>query len=202
MDETDTMSLFRRRQPATKGRPDYRLKLERADPTARDTIDTPTVAPADSTYSLVIGSLSRHPEAEGVAFQAVVVGMLQMLSNIEHHECQAAEAALSLAQKEKLAHMADTVRATAQALREAIRSKGAHMLDLTPSAAPSAMKETAWWFALVEAMEVVEESLTWTKSLVAGRPRGSAVRTLGDVIARLLRAHHTALLEEAKYWLD
>lgn len=194
------MSLFRRWQAVTNSRPDYRLKLSR-DVASPSTIDLAPL-PADSTYALVIGSLARHPDAEKVAFQAVVVSTLQMLFTIGQQEQQAADAALSLAQKEKLAHMAQTMQATAEALHQAVRAKGEHMLDLATPAASQSGTATSWWFALSEALEALETGLTWTKTLVSGRPRGSAVRTLGDVIARLLHTHHQVLLEEAAQWLD
>lgn len=186
------------RLPAHPGKRDYKSKLHRETDTA--TLDAPSEWASGCVDQ--IERLACHADAQCVAFQAVVVGALQALRHVEQHERQAAAASISLAQREKLLEMAADLVAVQAALRHALRDRGAQMLGLGAAAAPAPADETSWWFALAEATQAAEESTERTASLVSGQPRGSAVRTLGTLVSRLLHRHHDALLAEADEWLS
>jgi hypothetical protein len=68
--------------------------------------------------------------------------------------------------------------------------------------APTPTDGQPWWFALTDALEVLEEGTSRMKSLTTAQPNGSAARELSQVIAQLLREHHDALLLEADEWIS
>ena len=51
-------------------------------------------------------------------------------------------------------------------------------------------------------MHVLEEGTEWVGTVVAGQPKGSAVRLLSSIIARLLHNHYNKLLAEANQWME
>lgn len=149
-----------------------------------------------------VRTLARDAEADSVVFQSVAVAALKMLDRVRGHEQQAAAAALSLAQQEKLETMTASLEAVMQALHEALSTQGAKMFDLCAAEPVEEPEEPFWWFALTETIQAQEEGIAWLASMVQGQPKGNATRTLSSVIARLLRAHHNALLAEAEEWMS
>jgi len=197
MDRADTPFSLRRLS-RLGSKPDYKQKLQR--PSEGAAIDTlsPSCAVADQ-----VQALTRHAEAGSVAFQSVAVTALRLFQQVERAERQAATAAFSLGQQEKLTAMADRIQATAEALRTAVSTKGAQMIDLTPCADAQDLPadEASWWFALTEAIQAIEQALECLQALIGGQPRGGPTRTLGTAVARLLHAQHHDLLGEAEQWM-
>ena len=149
-----------------------------------------------------VRALARDPQAGSVVFQSVAVAAFRTLDRVLHHERQAAAAALSLAQQEKLEAMAGSLEAVMRALRETLSAQGAKALDLHATALPDEPEEHFWWFALTETIQVLEKAIAWTASMVHGQPKGGPARTLSSVVARLLRTHHHTLLAEAEDWMS
>jgi len=141
---------------------------------------------------------------EGTAFQSVVVAAVKIIERALCYEREAARAALSLGQQEKLATMVDTAEQAAAILRSTLNAQGgAKVMHLcTEGEAPAPTDGQPWWFALTDALEVLEEGTSRMTSLTTAQPNGSAARELSRVIARLLRAHHDALLLEADEWIS
>ncbi len=197
MDEIGTTrpDLFRPSSRAHK--PDYKQKLERGPVSRRDEVlaaDVPEAVEA-------VHALAAVPGTDSVAFQCVAVAVLQTLARVRRCEVEAAEAALSLAQRQNLDEMTEAVDATADALRYMLTAQGARMLDRKPRVR-GGTPEHSWWFALSEALQVIEEGMAWIQSVAAGQPAGSPTHALAQALARLLQPHHDALLHEAEQWLE
>lgn len=141
---------------------------------------------------------------EGTAFQSVVVAAVQILERALCYEREAAEAALSLGQREKLDGMVDTAEEATALLRSTLNAQGgAKVMDLCSQGdAPTPTDNQPWWFALTDALEVLEEGTSRMSSLTTAQPKGSMARELSQVIVQLLRQHHDALLIEADEWIS
>lgn len=196
MDDIDTPFVGAWTRFKRTGRTDYKRRLEQppvasVDAAAAGAGEAPAPARA-------VRALARHPEAETLAFQCVAGEALGVLERVRYREHRAAEAALSLAQREKLQRMEAASAATVEALRGLLTPQGAAMLRTPPAEeAPEAL----WWFALSEALQALDESLAWLRSILGGQPRGSGAYAVGACAAQLLREHHTALLAEAEQWM-
>ena len=184
-------------------RPDNRPGRLASSASARSTAAESDVHAEDvSPPAERVRALARDAKAGGVAFQSVAVAALKTLHRVLHYERQAAAAALSLAQQENLEAMSEELERVTQALREALSAQGAKMLGFPTAPEADEPEEHFWWFALTEAIQVLDESIARTTSLVHGQPKGSPARTLASVVVRLLRAHHNALLIEAEDWMS
>jgi hypothetical protein len=149
-------------------------------------------------------SLMERVGQKGTAFQSVVVAAVQIIERALCYEREAARAALSLGQQEKLSSMVDTAEQAAAILRSTLSAQGgSNVTRLCGEAeAPSPTDGQPWWFALTDALEVLEEGTSRMTSLTTAQPDGSAACELSRVIAQLLREHHDALLLEADEWIS
>ncbi len=165
----------------------------------------PTEAPgADVASPLAeqVRALADDAGVDGAAFQCVAVAALQTLDRAGRRERRAAEAALSLAQRQMLDAMVEEVDEAAAALRQTLNAQGARLLDRdAPTRRPDETPEHSWWFALSEAVEVLEEGAAWIRSIAAGQPQDGPTHRLSRLVARLLHRHHDALFAEAEQWL-
>ena len=159
-------------------------------------------ATAFSPFAARIHGLVQEAETGSVAFQSVAVAALRRLYRVRYHEEQVAEAALSLAQQEKLHEMLASLTEVTRALQGTLSAQGTQMLSFCPDDLADEPVEHFWWFALTETIQVLEESIAWIASMVQGQPKGGATRTLSSVIARVLRNHHNTLLAEAEEWMS
>lgn len=158
-------------------------------------------APAPDVAALK--TLVREVNQEETAFQSVAVAAVQILERALSYEREAAEAALSLGQQEKLDAMVETAEEAALVLRNALNAQGAKVMHLCAEQQPSAPDDgQPWWFALTDALEVLEEGSGRMASLTTAQPDGSPARKLSQLIAQLLRGHHDALLLEAEEWIS
>ena len=148
-------------------------------------------------------ALIEKANEEGTAFQSVAVAAVQILERALSYEREAAEAALSLGQQEKLKAMVDTIEQTAALLRSTLNAQGAKVMHLCAAGErPVAEDGQPWWFALTDALEVLEEGTSRMTSLTTAQPADSPARKLSQLIAQLLRGHHDALLLEADDWIS
>lgn len=141
---------------------------------------------------------------EGTAFQSVAVAAVQILERALSYEREAAGAALSLGQQEKLQSMVGTAEEAVAILRGALNAHGgSKVMHLCAQGEPPAPTDNQpWWFALTDALEVLEEGTGRMTSLTTAQPKGSSARELSQLIAHLLREHHDALLLEADEWIS
>ncbi len=181
----------------------YKARLERK-PTVHPDMDATTVELPDTadghvqTLRVLIG----RAQNEGAAFQSVAVAALQILERVLRYEREAARAALSLGQCEKMKSMVSTAEDTYRTLRGTLSSQGAKVKDLCAqqeSNAPS--QDQSWWFVLSDALEVLEKGADQMKSLATAQPESSPAHALSRHLALLLGQHHDELLLEAEHWI-
>jgi hypothetical protein len=141
-------------------------------------------------------------ETYGAAFQSVAVAAVQILERALCFEQRAANAALSLGQREKLQSMIDTVQEATVTLRQALSTKKSSVMHLCEEAETAAGDDKPWWFALNDALGVLEEGTHQMSSLIAAQPDGSSSRKLSEHVTHLLQSHHDALLLEADQWIS
>ena len=178
----------------------YRERLERSPLLLEEGEQAPEAARPDVEALRVL--IDRTDE-KGTAFQSVAVAAVQILERALCYEREAAEAALSLGQQEKLASMVDTVEQAAAVLRSALDAEGGSVARLcTAGDRPAPTDGQPWWFALTDALEVLEEGTGRMTSLTTAQPNGSPARKLSQLIAQLLRGHHDELLLEADDWIS
>ena len=187
------------RQTRRGARPDYKRKLAHP-PAFSQPADGAAKTDASVRWAEEIAPLAGQAEVDRAAFQSVAVATLQMLDRVRYRQSRVAEAALSLAQRQKLQEMLGGIDAAAGAVRRLLNPSSAGMLGqgVMVEAAP----EPSWWFALCEALHVLEESAAWIHSIASGQPQGSAISTLSDVLARLLNQQFHALFAEAEQWMS
>ena len=162
----------------------------------------PNATVSSSPFAARIRGLAHEAEIGSVAFQSVAVAALRRLYRVLYHEQQVAEAALSLAQQEKLHAMLASLEEVTEALEGTLNTQGMQMLKFSSDDVADEPVEHFWWFALTETIQVLEESIAWIASMVKGQPKGGPTRTLSSVIARVLRNHHNTLLAEAEEWMS
>lgn len=138
----------------------------------------------------------------GVGFQSVAVAAVQIIEQALFFEQEAAEAALSLGQCQMLASMTRAAEEAAAILRGTLSVQGARMMDVCAECPPRAAEAAQpWWFALTDALEVLEEGAEKMGSLTTAQPKDSPARDLSRATTQLLRLHHDALLREADQWI-
>jgi hypothetical protein len=190
--------------PGSRRTDSYRERLERKPlllDVETDDEDEEAATPPD--VEALRGVLEQVGQ-EGTAFQSVVVAAVQILERALCYEREAAEAALSLGQQEKLGAMVDTAEQAAALLRSTLTAQGgAKVMHLCGQGEPPTPTDNQpWWFALTDALEVLEEGTSRMSSLTTAQPEGSAARKLSQAVAQLLREHHDALLLEADEWIS
>ncbi|GAB5520771.1 MAG: hypothetical protein RhofKO_30220 [Rhodothermales bacterium] len=135
---------------------------------------------------------------QSLAFQSVLATAMHTVNEALLAELQLTRAAVSLAQAERLGAMVSTLQGAQHALDTTLTAQGRHIVQPFTAKLP---KADSWWFALAEALHILEQGVERTRALVGGQERGSESRTLSSLIARLLRDHHQTLQHEAEQWL-
>lgn len=179
------------------GRQDYKARLWNTPVGDSDRVDEGGPCPYADAVRRVVGDLEN-----GVAFQSLAVASLQTLQKVLMCEKQAAEAAISLAQGEKLNDMIEDSEGTVGAIAEALDAQGTHMLNLSADDVDGHDGDNSWWFALAETIEAIEDGTTRILSLASGQPKGGPGRQLSSIVVRLLRRQHHQLLAEADAWIS
>ena len=147
-------------------------------------------------------ALGKEIEQGGTAVQSVAVAAVQILERALSFEREAADAALSLAQQEKLQSMVGTAEEATCILRNTLTANGGKVVHLCTEDSPTPpTADQPWWFALTDALEVLEEGTSRMASLTSAQPSESPAHELSQEIASLLRGHHDALLLEAEQWI-
>ena len=133
-------------------------------------------------------TLVDEADCQCAPYQSVVVAAVQILEKALRYERQAASAALSLGQQEKMKAMVETAERAVSVLRDTLTAQGHKVMHLCT--------ETS------NALEVLEQGTDQMTSLTTGQSPGSAARELSQLTAQLLRSHHDALLLEAEEWIS
>ena len=165
---------------------------------ADDEAEAPT-EPDVAALRALVTEVDNH----STAFQSVAVAAVQILEQALCYEREAAEAALSLGQQEKMDTMVATAEEAVQVLRDGLSRQGDKVIHLCGGGeSPTPTDGQPWWFALTDALEVLEEGTGRMASLTTAQPSGSPARQLSQLITELLRGHHDALLLEADEWIS
>ncbi len=165
--------------------------------------DSASAAAAPEPDVNALQSLVGDVEDNSPAFQSVAVAAVQILERALCFEREAAEAALSLGQQEKMRTMVDTAEDAVGTLRDTLSVQGAKVMSLcSEKKPPPTTSGQPWWFALTDALEVLEEGTGRMASLTTAQPEGSSAHALSQCITQLLRSHHDALLLEAEQWIS
>lgn len=164
-------------------------------------------APAPDVEAL--RALVEDVDCQCAPYQSVAVAAVQILERALRYEREAAEAALSLGQREKLRSMVEVADQSASTLRDTLNAQGHKVMHLCakeplsdPGRNPQQSSGQPWWFVLTNALEVLEKGTDQMASLTTGQPPDSPARELSQLIAQLLRSHHDALLLEAEEWIS
>lgn len=152
--------------------------------------------------------LVEEVDRKGATYQSVAVAAVQILERALWYEREAAEAALSLGQQEKLETMVATADRAVSVLRDTLSAQGHKVMHLCTEQSPPEPNrrrrspDEPWWFVLSNALEVLEEGTDRMSTLTTGQPSGSPARELSQTIAQLLQSHHDVLLLEADDWIS
>lgn len=171
-----------------------------------DADETPSEAPNPDIESL--RALVADVDRQGATYQSVAVAAVQILERARCYEREAAQAALSLGQQEKLESMVSTADQAVSVLRDTLSAQGHKVMHLCSEKSPPEPDRDPdstgqpWWFVLADALDVLEEGTDRMSTLTTGQPSGSPARKLSQIIAQLLRRHHDALLLEADEWIS
>lgn len=200
---------------ARNGRPAQSSVDERGSTPSQGRLEEKTLlleeekrAPSEDLQPTVeaLRALVEEVDRQGTTYQSVAVAAVQILERALCYEQEAAEAALSLGQQEKLESMVETAEQAVSVLRGTLNAQGHKVMHLCAEQSPSnPSQETSgqpWWFVLTDALEVLEEGTDQMSSLTTGQPADSPARKLSQLIAQILRAHHDALLIEAEEWIS
>lgn len=171
---------------------------------AEDTSEVPD--PDIEALQALVEEVDRH----GATYQSVAVAAVQILEWALRYEREAAEAALSLGQQEKLKAMVTTADQVASVLRDTLSVQGHKVMHLCAKQSPpepdrrrgAQSSGQPWWFVLADALEVLEKGTDQMASLTTGQPAGSPARRLSQLVTQLLRSHHDTLLLEAEEWIS
>lgn len=153
-------------------------------------------------------TLVEDVDRKGATYQSVAVAAVQILERALCYERDAAEAALSLGQQEKLESMVETAEQAVSLLRDTLSAQGHKVMHLCAEQSPPEPDQNRpssgepWWFVLADALEVLEEGTDRMSTLSTGQPSGSPACKLSEIIAQLLRSHHDTLLMEADDWIS
>jgi len=148
-----------------------------------------------------VRALLGHPTA-GVAYQAVALAGARIVYRVLQRERQAAEATISLAQRQKLQHMVESLEQTYAAVCSSLSAPCVKVEKAMANAERrERLGETNWWFALTEAIEALDSGIEAIVALVSAQPKGVASRLLAAVVVGLLHRHRSELLKEAEQWI-
>lgn len=184
----------------------YKEKLERK-PIPADTEDIElgevAEAPQRAADLEALRTLVDRTQNGGAVFQSVAVAALQILDRALFYEQKAAEAALSLGQREKLQAMIATTEEALVVLKGTLSAQGAKVMDLcAEQRREEPTEDQSWWFALTDAQEILAEGTERMRSLTTAQPDGSPAHELSEFVARLLHGHYHELHLEAEQWIS
>lgn len=152
-----------------------------------------------------VRALLARPGGGGAAFQSILLALAQALARALRVIRRVAASAISLAHKEKLQRMVEELGELYTVLQDALSEQGQRLLEAdveeeTPKETPAATQ--TWWFALSEAIAILEEDASWIESLVSKQPADAPSRLTGEVVVGLLGKYHDQLLVEADRWMS
>jgi hypothetical protein len=137
--------------------------------------------------------------ADRIAASAAVGSVEKVISA----ESYLKDAAISLAQGEKLSALLAELRDVADALGMC-QEGGRVVRSENRSAGLEEMRPAlpGWWFALSEMLQVCEREIEFVTSIGRGQRKNEPARQLCNLVVRVLRKHYQEALGEAEDWID
>lgn len=198
-----------RSEPSSVDQLEREADRERLEDRSLLLVDEENGAPEVPTPDVdALRALVEKVNCQCAPYQSMAVAAVQILERALRSERQAAEAALSLGQQEKMESMVETAHQAVSILRGTLNPQGHKVMSLcAQESLPDPTWESQssgqpWWFVLSDALEVLEEGTEQMTTLTMGQASGSPTRELSQLIAQLLRSHHDALLLEAEEWIS
>ena len=167
-------------------------------------LNTDRVVPGNTTLTSDIPAIQslfdlfEHENTSSIAFQSVLVAAIQIMERVREEELAVSNAAISLAQRQQLAHMLEAVDSMIRSLRCALNDQGSRILDLQPRTAGLDEQHNSWWFCLAKALETLNAGSDWISSIVSGQHKESPSRKLARIVAHFLEMHHIRLYAETQ----
>lgn len=163
-----------------------------------------------------VKALATRGGTSRTAFQSMLVAALHSVQRATLRVRVAEEAALSLAQSQKVADVVRDLEETESALRAGLDAQGECLLKekwtfrglmkqaraqvqaslQTPDDRPG----LSWWYAFTEALEALEEAAAGMMAFADAQPAGTPAGLLGRQVTERFLAHHDALIEESDRW--
>lgn len=148
-----------------------------------------------------LNALAQRVNTQSISFQSVLVAAVQIMDKVYSCEQRISDAAISLAQKRKMAEMVTRTKLLRFSLFDLLNDQGSRILELQANSPDGIEKNVSWWYHITEGIETLEVGIDWIGSLISGQSQDSPVRELSNLIAELLREHYEELLKEAEHWL-
>jgi hypothetical protein len=151
-----------------------------------------------------------NPRHAGAALQATVAAAIEAVEGATARIRLAEDAALSLAQRERLAGVASDLEATAEGLRPRLDPKASCLLIQGEGwtsrlrsrllRAPAPPAAPLWADALADAFQALEEAEARMMTLGRGTPAAADAARVARAVARRLRKNRDVLLLGADRW--
>jgi len=170
------------------------------DPTLSMTDVLPRPLDALQTFLIEVGE-----DISSTAFQSMLAVTAEAVTRILEAEKTALQAAISLAQQERLKYLVEEMETAQRLLLQELTASGRKLMVLSNhhTTLPVEMdEERSWWFALSEAISQLEESIRWIHSLTQSQPEETATRKLGELVETLFQHHLEQLSQEAERWMS
>ncbi len=163
-------------------------------------VDTPANQPDVATE---IRTLCSESALKKTAYRIAVESAIGSLEKVIAAEAYLKDAAISLAQEQKLSQLLNEMHEVARALTTCpgLKVSGGR----APSTAEVEVLKPAlpqWWFALSEMLLTTEREIEFLVSIGRGQPREAAARQLCNLIIRVLRKHYQVMFDEAETWMS
>lgn len=165
-----------------------------------------TATPLDALQSALVGA---DDEAAPTALQCTVAAAKDAVTRALEKEGVARDAALSLAQRERLADLCRELEAAEHVLSAALTERG-RCIAATAAPRPTRLRDRLrrrpphapleWDEALGYALESLESGATFLSSLASGQPPTTAARQVAEAAAALLVEHHETLKDRYRRW--
>lgn len=143
-------------------------------------------------------SLLSNEKVSSIAFQSVLVSAIQIFQRVQEDETALSNAAISLAQRQQIKEMLDSVELMTETLKTALNAQGTRILDLQPNNLSSSTEKKTWWICVESTIKTLTAGNEWINSIVAGQDEENPTRILASIVSSFLKDHHSTLHSEVQ----
>ncbi len=165
------------------------------------TVDAPIANEPD--VAAEIRTLCSESALKTTAYRSAAAAVIGSLEKVIAAEAYLKDAAISLAQEQKLSVLLDEMHEVARALATCSGLTKSH--EKAPSGTEVEVLKPAlpqWWFALSEMLLTTEREIEFLVSIGRGQPHEAAARQLCNLVVRVLRKHYHRMFDEAETWMS